>query len=101
MFFRFGSTLFLVVLVSLAGIALEKQNLALRREVSRQSYRMDVLLDEHSRLRLTAQRLGAPIRLIDPLEHGEFDLQQPEQPLHSDLKSKPLLRWQLGAPLPR
>lgn len=93
MFFRFGSAVVLVVLVALAGTALEKQNLALRRQLSRQHYRRDVLLEQHARLRLHAQQLGAPIRLLDALASGKLDLHRPEQPIRQGPKRPPLLYW--------
>lgn len=68
MFFRFGSALILVVMTSLLGILVEKQNLALRREISRQHYRMDVLQEEHARLRLKSQQLAAVERLFETIE---------------------------------
>jgi len=48
MFFRFGAALVLVVLISLAGTALEKRNLELKRVVSRQSYRLEILQEQHA-----------------------------------------------------
>lgn len=68
MFFRFGSALILVVVTSLLGIFVEKQNLTLRREISRQHYRMDVLQEEHARLRLQSQQLAAVERLFATIE---------------------------------
>lgn len=64
-FFRFGAALVLVVLISLAGTALEKRNLELRRVVSRQQYRLEVLLEQHAANRVLAQQLGAPSRLVE------------------------------------
>ena len=98
MFFRFGSAVLLVVVVSLTGIGLEKQNLEFRRLLSRQQYRADVLLESHSRLRLRTQQLGAPVRLIDSLEDGSLEVRQPEKPLVSRPRRFPLLRWQRSAP---
>lgn len=77
MFFRFGSALVLVVLVSLAGTALEKRNLELKRAVSRQHYRLEVLLEQHASNRVLAQQLGAPSRLVDQLA---ADAAQPLEP---------------------
>lgn len=74
MFFRFGSALILVVVTSLLGIFVEKQNLTLRREISRQHYRMDVLQEEHARLRLRSQQLAAVERLFDTIEDEESGL---------------------------
>ena len=67
MFFRFGSALVLVVLISLAGTTLEKRNLELRRVVSRQQYRLEILLEQHASNRVLAQQLGAPNRLVDKI----------------------------------
>jgi hypothetical protein len=63
MVFRFGCALVLVVLVAMAGIALEKRSLELRRSLARQQYRLEVLEDLHARLRLKTQELGAPGRI--------------------------------------
>lgn len=65
MFFRFGSALVLVVLISLVGTALEKRNLKWQRALSRQHYQLDELLEQHAALRVTAQQLGAPQRLLE------------------------------------
>ena len=93
MFFRFGAALSLVVLVALAGTMLEKQNLQLKRAISHQQYRLEELLDSHVRLRLEAQRLGTPERLLGPLERGEVKLQRPVKPQRSDERRTPLLNW--------
>lgn len=93
MYFRFASAVALVVLVSLAGIALEKRNLELRRSISRQHFQMDVLYNAHSRLRLKTQELGAPVRLLEPFEDGRLQLQQAEQPSQSERSDFPVLRW--------
>jgi hypothetical protein len=73
MYFRFGSALVLVVVVSLAGVAIEKQCLALRRAVMREQYRHEALCDASARLRLTTEQLGAPRRLLQALEDGRLD----------------------------
>ena len=80
MFFRFGAGLFLVVLVSLLGIAIEKRNLDLRRDLSRQHYRMDVLRDEHARLRLKCQQLAAVDRQFQLIDEEGAELSQPDVP---------------------
>jgi len=79
MYIRFGGALVLVVLISLAGIALEKRNLELRRAVSRQAFRLDVLLERHAANRLRTQRLGAPARLMRALESGQLTPADPSQ----------------------
>ena len=72
MFFRFGSAIVLVVLISLAGTALEKRNLELRRSVSRQQYRQEILLERYAGHRVQAQQLGAPLRVIETVDEREF-----------------------------
>lgn len=101
MFFRFGSALVLVVMVSMAGVALEKRTLELRRDVSRQHYQMDLLNDAYARARLRTQQLGAPERVIDALETGEIELQRQEQPVADSGPKVPLLHWQQAAPVAR
>lgn len=81
MYFRFGSALVLVVLISLGGIALEKRNLELRRSVARQRFRRDVLHDAHIRMRLETQRLGAPAQTIEALESGELRVEPHRKPV--------------------
>ena len=93
MFFRFGAALSLIVLIALLGTSLEKQNLELKRAISQQQYRQDALLDSHVRLRLEAQRLGTPARLMGPLERGELPLHRPDKPQRSDERRTPLLNW--------
>lgn len=73
MYFRFGSALVLVVAVSLAGVAIEKQCLVLRRAVIREQYRHEALCDASARLRLMTEQLGAPKRLLQALEDGRLD----------------------------
>ncbi len=63
MYFRFAAALLLVVLVSMAGVRLEKQSLELRRAVTVQYYQTDLLLEMLVRLRLETQRLTAPSQL--------------------------------------
>jgi hypothetical protein len=80
MFFRFGAALLLVVLISLAGTTLEKRNLELKRAVSRQHYRLEILEEQYVTQRVIAQQLGAPGRLIDRLDADLLAPAQPEQP---------------------
>jgi hypothetical protein len=84
MFFRFGSALCLVVLISLAGTALEKRNLELRRIVSRQKYRLEILLEKHAANRVLAQQLGAPSRLVDKIDEPQTSSEKPAQPANPD-----------------
>lgn len=96
MFFRFGAALALVVAIALAGTALETQNLALKRSLSQQQYRLDVLVEEQARLRLDAQKLGTPAKLFESLQGGGTALQRPEKPQRSDERRTPLLNWSNG-----
>lgn len=84
----------LVVAVALAGTALENRSLALRRAISHQRYQLDVLIEKQARLRVTAQRVGAPAQLIEPLEQGRLQLLPPESPQRKSQRSTPLLYWQ-------
>jgi len=70
MFFRFGVGLLLVVLTSLAGTALEKRSLEIRRAVSRQYYRLEILQEQRAGKRVLAQQLGAPSRLVGRLDEA-------------------------------
>lgn len=65
MFFRFCAALLLVVLVSMAGVTLEKRTLELRRAVSLQHFHTDLLVEQHVKLRLETQRLTAPSQLSE------------------------------------
>ncbi len=77
MYFRFGAAIVLLVVVSVIGVALEKQNLTYRRAISQQQYRLDVLVEEYAQRRLQAQRLGAPARTIKSLEQQGGDVKRP------------------------
>lgn len=103
MTFRFVAAIVLLVAISLLGIGIEKQNLELKRGISLQHYRLDQLLEQHARLRLRTQRLGAPALLFDRWERGELQLEEPDRPL-SGPRVAPLLEWrvrQAAAPEPR
>lgn len=93
MFFRFGAALLLVVSVALAGTALETQNLALKRSLSQQQYRLEVLMESQARLRLETQRLGATARLYDVLQGDDAALYRPPKPQRADQRRAPLLNW--------
>ena len=104
MFFRFAAALMLVVAVSMAQVGLEKQSLRLRRQVSRQYYQMDELLELHAQLRLDIQKLSAPSQYVaDGRNPGDVEERRPlrstaEKPLdrrsRRSASSLPLLRWE-------
>jgi hypothetical protein len=78
MYFRFGCALFLVVAISLAGTALEKRNLELRRAMTAQKYQQELLRDAFTRKRLQVQQLAAPTQTIKILADKSIGLHQPD-----------------------
>ena len=78
MYFRFGCALSLVVAISLAGAALEKRNLKLRRAVTTQKYQQKMLRDAFVWKRLQVQQLAAPTQTIKILDDETTGLHQPE-----------------------
>ncbi|QDU37866.1 hypothetical protein Mal4_21830 [Maioricimonas rarisocia] len=100
MFFRFGAALFLVLTISLFGIAVEKRILSLKREISLQHYRLERLMEREARLRVRAAELGAPERIARAIAEGAVDLQPPEEPLSREPRRTPLLQWQLRSSSP-
>ena len=93
MFFRFGAALALVVAIALAGTALETQNLAYKRQLSQQQYRLEVLVETQASLKLEAQRLGTPAKLFDALQKDGAALHRPAKPQRHDERRTPLLNW--------
>lgn len=87
MFFRFGCALVIAVLISLAGTALEKQSLELRRAVSQQQYQLDILRERYVAQRTLAQREGAPAKLIDQVDPALWNSPQPEKPAQTGRKA--------------
>ncbi|MCY2962658.1 MAG: hypothetical protein NT069_03245 [Planctomycetota bacterium] len=65
---RFLCALLLVVIIAITGTRLEKQNRELSRQISLQHRRAQVLKREYAQVRLRAQRLGAPARILDQVE---------------------------------
>ncbi len=98
MFFRFLCCVALVVMISLAGVALEKKSLETRRNISRQHYRMEILRESFAKMRLRVQELGAPAKLIESVEKGELPLRRPENSATSQTKRMPLLHWDSDRP---
>ncbi len=99
-FFRFGAALALVVAIALAGTALETQNLAYKRQLSQQQYRLEVLVETQASLKLEAQRLGAPAKLFDALQKNGATLHRPAKPQRHDVRRTPLLNWNPSAAHP-
>lgn len=72
MYVRFGAGVLLVVVLSLTGVALEKEILSTKRELSHQAYREEVLLDRHHRSRMVVQQLSAPERISEQIDAEEW-----------------------------
>ncbi len=89
MYFRFALALLLVVGISLLGIAIEKDNLRLRQQITRQHYRMDVLSERLAGARSETERLGAPSRLVESLESGRIALERASQSDQTALSPAP------------
>ena len=83
MYFRFGCALFLVVAISLAGTALEKRNLELRRAVTAQTYQQELLRNAFVRKRLQMQQLAAPTQTFKILDNETIGLHQPDAVVES------------------
>lgn len=75
MYFRFTAGLLLALLVSIAGIWLEKQTLELRRSIGVQHYHAEILRGWLVRSRLDAERLT-----MDALQTTEISAPLPAEP---------------------
>lgn len=63
-FFRFAAALAALVAVSLAEVAVEKQNLALRRAIILQQYRREQLVERRTELKLALGELTSPFDAV-------------------------------------
>ncbi|QDT27455.1 hypothetical protein Enr10x_27720 [Gimesia panareensis] len=95
MLFRFVSAILLAVAVSLIGIALEKESLKLKRQVSRQHYQLEVLINAHAKMKLAAQRASSPRKVLNSMERGELDVESSSEPAVTNRREMPLLQWHL------
>jgi hypothetical protein len=96
MLFRFLVAVVLVTGVSLFGIALEKQNLALKRGISLQHYRLEILREKRSRTILRTHQLGAVPRLAEEWDRtGNRNRTEPDPPAAESPRIHPLLEWRL------
>lgn len=100
MFFRFISAIVLVVLVSMTGVVLEKRILDLRRDLSRQQYQTEILLDQHTALRLRTQQLSSPDRVLETMQQQQLapralpGSQEELEPTTPTSRGLPLMRWE-------
>lgn len=77
MYFRFGAGILLIVAVSVTGIAIDKSTMDVRRDITQQHFRMEVLRDEQGKLRLQTQQLRSPKRMIESIEAGDLAVRRP------------------------
>jgi len=96
MLFRFGSAIFLAVAISLIGIGLEKESLELKRQVSRQHYQLEVLINAHAKMKLATQQAGSPGQVLNSIERGELDVKSNQRPASTNRREMPLLQWHLN-----
>lgn len=94
MFFRFLCAVALIVLISLAGVGLEKESLETRRKISKQHYQMEILRESFAKMRLRVQELGAPEKLIESVEEGKILVRPPEKSQTTQTERIPLLHWE-------
>jgi hypothetical protein len=81
MYIRFAGGLILLVAMALAGVALEKRALELRRILGQQRLQYDLLCERYAAARLNTQQLGAPARLLESA--------QTEVPLKTGVRPRP------------
>ncbi len=93
MYFRFCCAIILVVIISLIGILFEKQNLEIRRTISKQHFQKDILQDQYSRLRLTTHLHGSPDRIYQKMQEPEESNNDPDQADNEEKKQKLLLSF--------
>lgn len=87
------AALLIIAHVSIAGSAIEGAILDKRRSLSRQHYRLDAIRERVARLRIEAERLGGPARLMARFEEGRLEA-RPAASGRSDAGlGGPLLRW--------
>jgi hypothetical protein len=96
MLFRFGSAILLAVAISLIGIGLEKESLKLKRQVSRQHYQLEVLINAHAKMKLATQQAGSPGQVLNSIERGELDVKSNQRPAVTNRREMPLLQWHLN-----
>jgi len=89
MFFRFACAIAILTGISLVGIAIEKQNLSLKRRISLRQYEIERLNEKRCRLILQTEELGAPLRLLD--ESSSTDVSK--RASRSSTGITPLLEW--------
>lgn len=72
MYIRFGAGILLVVAISVAGVAIEKEILSSKRELSHQAYREEVLLERHHHARMRVEELSSPDRILKATDQNKW-----------------------------
>lgn len=88
MYVRFGSALVLVVMISLWGVALEKRNLDLKRQLTQQTFQQNTLQEQQVAARLQVQQLSAPTRTARELE-GRWAKRESAKPTSRQASTTP------------
>ena len=71
MVFRFLCAFVLFVAITAFGLWIERENLALNRNVSRQHYQRDILEEEVVRLKSDVEQLGVPSEALESTPEKE------------------------------
>ena len=95
MFFRLAAAIGILTAIALAAIALEKQNLSLKRSISLQHYQLQRLQEKRCRLVLRTEELASPARLLESWEARPVDL-EPLESAPRKPETPPLLEWRLS-----
>lgn len=79
MYIRFGAGILLVVAISIAGVAVEKEILSTKRELSHQAYREEILLERHRQARMRVEEITSPDRVVQQQHHQRFRIGSTER----------------------
>jgi hypothetical protein len=83
----------LAVAVALGGVWLERSNLRQKQAISLDIRRLELLEEEHARLRLEVSRLGATPRLLARLREGTWSIEEPNGPADAGPRPPVRLYW--------
>jgi hypothetical protein len=92
---RFVTALLIIVHSAIAGSAIEGLILDERRALSRQHYRLDAARERVARLRIDAEKLGGPTRLMARFEEGRLEARPATAERADATPAGPLLRWRV------
>lgn len=94
---RFLAAAALVVTVALAGVWLEQQNLRQKQAISLEIRRLELLEEQHARLRLEISQLGATPRMLAKLRKGSWEIEEPSEPTDIGPREQVPLYWRGNA----